>query len=346
MPISVAHFCYPACLAVIACSGSPTATTEPTSGGASMTAAGAAGAEGPNGASGSDAAGVGGASTAGSGALSGSAGADLGGGAGTAGSTGGGSAGAAGSTAGGGGASAGASGAGPTSGSACPAENFLCEAFDSYPAGAAPTGIWTKTTRGGGAITVDTTRAFSGSQSLHATGTLNGDVAHVTTPLSIAANTVYVRFMMYTVGYPSSSGVHSRLARLGTTADSGPDSAYSLSSYNGTAIEKVDSIYLRSTSVHLNDAAYKNRWFCLEFEIDKSGGVGKVVPHIWIDGTALTLAAAGSSTHAGTSTSWDPIPFEKFTLGLEGNQVDAVKGDYWLDDVIIAPQRIGCPAKP
>lgn len=252
-------------------------------------------------------------------------------------------------SAGRGGMGAGAAGAageaGASAGLNCPAGNFLCESFDSYPTGAAPTGIWTKTTRGTGSITVDATRSFTGSQSLHASGVLNGDVAHITTPLSISDKTVFVRFMMYTVGYPSSSGVHSRLARLGTSADSGPDSAYSLSSYNGTAIEKVDSIYLRSTAVHLNDMAYKNRWFCLEFEIDKTGGAGKVVPQIWIDGAALTLAAAGSSTHAGTSTSWDPIPFEKFTIGLEGNQVDPVKGDYWLDDVIIAAQRIGCPTK-
>src|SRR5206468_12969050 len=144
------------------------------------------------------------------------------------------------------------------------------------------------------------TRSFSGTKSLHVTGTINGDAAHITTPVAITANTTFVRFMVYTLGYPSSSGVHSHLARIGTTADSGPDSAYSLSSYNGTAIEKVDSIYLRDTTTHLNDANMKNRWVCLEYEIDKTGGVGKVVPHIWVDGKELTLAAAGSSTHAGT----------------------------------------------
>ena len=239
----------------------------------------------------------------------------------------------------------GSGGSGAQPGLTCTPGAFVCEAFESYTVGSAPTGIWSTTVRGGGAITVDSTRAFTGTKSLHVTGVINGDVAHITTPLAISANTVFVRFMMYTIGYPSSSGVHSRLARLGTSADSGPDSAYSLSSYNGTAIEKVDSIYLRSVSTHLNDANLLNRWVCWEFEIDKTGGVGKVVPHIWLDGTALALAAAGSSSHAGTSTSWDPIAIEKFTLGLEGNQPDAVKGDFWLDDVAIASQKIGC-AKP
>ncbi|MFL5308500.1 MAG: hypothetical protein ACJ8F1_25030, partial [Polyangia bacterium] len=270
----------------------------------------------------------------------------------------GGATGAAGSAAATGGRGAGGSGtggatglAGATGGAAaghsgtagCPSGTFICEDFEAYPTGAAPTGIWSKNTRASGTIAVDATRAFSGANALHVTGTINADAAHITTPISGTGNTTFVRFMMYTLGYPSSSGVHSHLARIGTTADSGPDSAYSLSSYNGTAIEKVDSIYLRDTTTHLNDANMKNRWVCLEYEIDKTGGVGKVVPHIWVDGKELTLAAAGSSTHAGTSTSWDPIAFEKFTIGLDGNQADAVKGDFWLDDVIIASSRIGCP---
>jgi hypothetical protein len=228
--------------------------------------------------------------------------------------------------------------------SSCPAGAFLCEGFESYATGVAPGGIWSKTERGSGKTQVDATRAASGTKALHVTGTLNGDVANIVAPLTIQANNVFVRFMMYTVSYPSSAGIHSRLARIGTTADTGnADSAYSLSSYNGTAIEKINSIYMRDTTVKLNDDAQKNRWLCLEYEIDETGGVGKVAPHIWIDGKALSLAVAGSSTHGQTSNSWDPIPFQKFTLGLEGFQADTVKADFWVDDVLIAPQRIGCP---
>ena len=212
----------------------------------------------------------------------------------------GGTTGVAGTTGSGGGAAAGHAGT-----ASCPSGTFICEDFEAYPAGAAPNGIWSKNTRAGGTIAVDATRAFSGTNALHVTGTINGDAAHITTPISGTGNTTFVRFMMYTLGYPSSSGVHSHLARIGTVGDSGPDSAYSLSSFNGTAIEKVDSIYLRDTSTHLNDANMKNRWVCLEFEIDKTGGIGKVVPHIWVDSKELTLAPAGSSTHAGTSSSWE-----------------------------------------
>jgi hypothetical protein len=134
--------------------------------------------------------------------------------------------------------------------------------------------------------------------------------------------------------------------RLGTNAGApagNPESCYSFASYNGTAIEKVNSIYLRNTQTHLNDAAVKNRWVCWEFEIDKTGGVGKVAPHIWLDGRELALAEAGSPSHGMTSPSWDPIPIETFIMGLDGFQADSVRADFWIDDLVIHSQRVGCP---
>ncbi|HEX6274883.1 MAG TPA: hypothetical protein VFZ53_17695 [Polyangiaceae bacterium] len=313
---------------------------------------------------GSDAGGRGGAtpSTGGSdGGIAGGSGATAGSG----GMAGGGDAGAggrAGSTAGGAGYGAGAeggsgAGAGPgtggapsggTGGAGCPGEAFLCEGFETYTEGAAPAEPWTRDVRGAGRINVESSRPFSGTKALHVTGTMNADRANIKRPLAITANTVFVRFMMYTIGYPSSSGVHTRLMRLGTSAGAAqgtPDSSYSFASYNGTAIEKVNSIYLRNTATKLNDSALKNRWVCWEFAIDKTGGVGKVAPHVWLDGRELALAAAGSSSHGMTSPSWDPIPIEVLILGLDGFQSDAVRGDFWIDDVVIASQRVGCPTQ-
>ncbi len=176
---------------------------------------------------------------------------------------------------------------------------------------------------------------------------MNSDKAYIQTPLAITATTIFVRFMMYTAGYPSSSGVHTRLLRIGTaagTAAGTAENSYSLSSYNGTAIEKVNSIYLRDTGTHFNDAGNKNRWICWEFEIDKTGGAGKVTPHIWVDGRQLSLSVAGSATHGMTSPSWDPIPIEVLVMGLDGFQADPVRADFWIDDLVVTSQRVGCPA--
>jgi hypothetical protein len=299
---------------------------------------GGAGASGDGGTAGS-----GGIATGRGGAAAGGVGGDAAAGAGAGG---GGAAGDSGAGGRGGASGAGAGGGG--SGALCPNGAFVCEGFEAYPLDASPGGTWTRDVRGGGQINVSSARPFSGAKALHVTGMMNSDRANIQMPVAVPADTVFVRFMMYTLGYPSSSGVHTRLLRLGTKAGAAagtPDSSYALASYNGTAIEKVNSIYMRSTSTHFNDAAVKDRWVCWEFEIDKTGGVGKVAPHIWLDGRELSLASAGSSSHGGTSWSWDPIAIELLIMGLDGFQADPVRADFWIDDLVVHSQRVGCPSR-
>jgi hypothetical protein len=256
------------------------------------------------------------------------------------------------SVSGSGGTPAGGGGAGGIAGGAdgdCGADAIVCENFDQYPTASAPAGGWTAALRGDGKIVVDTAQAFSGKQSLHVTGKMNRDHANISRPIQTASPTAYVRFMYYVKSYPASSGVHTRLARLGTmqAASGNPYTSYSLASYNGIAIERVNSIYLRDTGTKLNDSKLLNRWSCMEFAVDMSGGAGKVKVNIWIDGNALTLSPAGSSSHGQTDPTWDPLAFEVFMLGLDGYQDDAEVADYWIDDISVTPQRVGCkPAPP
>ena len=238
--------------------------------------------------------------------------------------------------------------AGATVDTGCGGDAILCEGFEQFAPAAAPSGSWTASQRGNGKIVVDTTRAFSGKQSLHVTGKMNSDLANISKAIKTESPTAYVRFMFYATSYPASSGVHTRLMRIGAAnaATGNPDSSYSLASYNGTAIEKVNSIYLRDTGTKLNAPSTLNRWNCWEFSVDKSGGVGKVKVQIWLDGRELQLSAAGSSSHGMTSTSWDPIAFESFMLGLDGFQADDQVADFWIDDLSVTPQRVGCKAAP
>lgn len=245
----------------------------------------------------------------------------------------------------------GGAGAGGTTGGAsgsCAGNGILCEDFEQYPADNAPAGGWTAAVRGNGKIVVDTTRAFSGKQSLHVSGKMNADRANISRPIQTQSPTAYVRFMMYGTSYPASSGVHTRLMRIGTAeaASGNPYSSFSLASYNGVAIEKVNSIYLRDTGTKFNDPKLLDRWTCWEFAIDKTGGMGNVKVQLWVDGRELTLKEAGSSSHGMTSASWDPIPFELFMLGLDGFQADAQVADLWIDDLSVTPGRVGCQAAP
>jgi hypothetical protein len=250
-----------------------------------------------------------------------------------------------------GGAQAGGGVSGSTAGGvngSCGSDAIVCEDFEQYPTASAPAGGWTPALRGEGKIVVDATRAFSGKQSLHVTGKMAKDHANISRPIQTASPTAYVRFMYYGTSYPASSGVHTRLARIGTTeaASGDPYTSFSLASYNGTAIEKVNSIYLRDTGTKLNDPKLLNRWACLEFAVDMSGGAGKVKVQIWVDGRELNLSVAGSSSHGMTTPSWDPISLEVFMLGLDGYQEDAQLADFWIDDISVTPQRVGCKAAP
>lgn len=228
----------------------------------------------------------------------------------------------------------------------CSSDAIVCEDFERYPTASTPAGGWTAALRGEGKILVDTMRAFGGKQALHVTGRMNQDHANISRPIQTKSATAFVRFMYYPTSYPASAGVHTRLARLGTAqaATGNPYTSYSLASYNGIAIERVNSIYLRDTSTKLNDAKLLNRWSCLEFGLDMSGGVGKVKVQIWVDGRELTLSPAGSASHGQTSSSWDPLALEVFMLGLDGYQDDTQPADYWIDDVLVTPQRVGCKA--
>lgn len=236
-------------------------------------------------------------------------------------------------------------GVGGTAAATCAAQGLICEGFETYAPSRPPNGIWTSSVRGNGAIVVDTTHFFSGKQSLHVTGRLNQDRANIATPVATESAVIYVRFMYYGVSYPASSGVHTRLARIGTqqAASGTADTSYSIATYNGTAIEKANAILLRDTSTHLNAPEFKNRWTCFEYAVDKSGGVGKVAVKLWLNGRQLQLSPAGSSGHGMTSTSWDPIAFELFMLGLDGFQNDEQRADFWIDDLLVGPERVGCP---
>jgi hypothetical protein len=35
--------------------------------------------------------------------------------------------------------------------------------------------------------------------------------------------------------------------------------------------------------------------------------------------------------------------FERFMIGLDGYQPDDQPADYWIDDLIVSPEPVGCP---
>ena len=207
-------------------------------------------------------------------------------------------------------------------------------------------------------VVVDTMHAYSGAKSVHfhATSVNNSQRAYILTQgapvFPVAADTLFVRFMLYIGRYMSVPGtsIHNRIAWVGaasTLASGGNGPGYAFVTYNGIAIERLTNPnqgFERDTSQHLDDAARQNTWQCFEFEIDNKGGVppgegsgSTVMPHIWQAGTELRLAAAGSSEN------WLPAPFEALQFSLWCPQTDPMPTDYWIDDILMSDRRINCP---
>jgi hypothetical protein len=226
---------------------------------------------------------------------------------------------------------------------------LLCDDFESYPANSAPAGRWKTQVRGSALAVVDTTLAYSGSKSVHFTGTVDQSSANIVAQgapvFPVPGNTVFVRLMLYIQGYPTTSGVHTRLARIGSSTSGLDGSGYALTTYNGTGIERINEAMVRDTTLHLTDATVKGKWVCWEWEIDNTAGPpasgkGKVLGRLWRDGTAVNL---GPTSHTGLS--WDPVAWQVLEFGLEAYQSDTQAGDFWIDDVAMNTARIGCPQK-
>jgi hypothetical protein len=264
-----------------------------------------------------------------------------------------------------GGASAGAPGSAGAAGSPpsanCPSGALFCEDFETFSPMAPPNGKWTSRTNGTATVVVDTTHAHSGTKAVHfhSTTVNNGQRAYILTQgapaFPVTADAVYVRFMMYIGRYMSVSGTstHNRIAWLGsaaTLASGGNGPGYAFVTYNGIAVERLTNPsqgFQRDASQHMDDASRQNKWQCFEFEIDNKGGVpsgeqssSTTVPHIWQEGQALKLSAAGSSEP------WLPVPFEALQFSLWSPQTDPMPTDYWIDDIAMSTQRIQCPPAP
>jgi hypothetical protein len=225
----------------------------------------------------------------------------------------------------------------------------FCDDFESYAANAAPSGRWTTQARGSAKAVIDTTRAYSGTKSVHFTGTVNQSSANIIAQSApafpVTGNTVFIRLMMYVASYPATSGVHTRIARIGTSTSGTDGTGYALTTYNGTGVERINEAMVRDTSLHLTDATVKAKWVCWEWSLNNTagppaGGKGKVLAQLFRDGTAVTL---GATSH--TNLSWDPVDWKLLELGLEAYQSDTQQGDFWIDDVAVDTKRIGCPQK-
>lgn len=252
---------------------------------------------------------------------------------------------------------------------------FVCDSFDTYPVAAAPPAPWSvsKTT---GTVTVDATRAFSGTQSVKVASPAVASTAtsgFKSTFLRFASATllppaddhVFGRMMFWldsapdtTVHWtfidgeglvsPNDAGVNYHAAvryggQYAAPLDDGGSSSILMASYdtpdsyNGTG--PSTDCYQQSNG----ETIPLGQWACAEWEFDGSHDV----MHLWLNGTELTDLTVNMTgtgcTSQDSSYVWQAPNYTQLDVGWESYQADDAR-TIWLDDVAFGPTRIGCPA--
>jgi hypothetical protein len=258
--------------------------------------------------------------------------------------------------------------------SACPA-GALCDDFESYATGTTDLATrWTLYTYGGGALQVDGTKPFHGGKSLHVTVPAGGrkyaDIIKQTADDSaVLPLKHYGRVMVWLTAMPSAAhwAINQAGGILAGTTDMtakyswGGQNAKLLPGYAQRSRVIGGATPLRgggpqdgdpnpapvdcSTPAKTETVATK-RWVCWEWMVD--GATPEV--HMWLDGqpqTEVDVVGKGTACATGPADgTWTaPKAFSKIILGWETyTQASEVANEVWLDDLVMGPDRVGCPA--
>jgi hypothetical protein len=190
---------------------------------------------------------------------------------------------------------------------------------------------WTLDTANG-SITIDTTRAYRGSSSVHlhidpTTGSSNprATLYGVGGLQPAITGRIYFRVWMW-IATPLTPTIFNQMINAANTAGQG----ISMGSRNGVL---ANNNYTDTTYAESATALPFDRWTCLQFEMP-SNTTGDI--RMFVDGTELTDATL-------TKTTAQPAPSHVF-MGLEwvGSPTGYPAADAWMDEMVIDTSPTTC----
>lgn len=244
----------------------------------------------------------------------------------------------------------------------------FCETFESYEAGVAPTGNW-KVETNLGAVTIATDEHFDGQKAAKFTtqSSSGGKTAYIKlnapNVFPVPGNVYYGRMMTWLVSAPAMS-VHWTFIQAGGVVPG--QSYHALYRYGGQQPVSDGGAFVGSQLMANYDTpdSYSGtgpssdcwnhskgvvapvaRWACVEWQFDGPNNT----MHFWLDGKpvdSLTVTGEGQGcVHQPQTFTWAAPDFSTLELGWESYQGDDPRTLY-LDDIVIATSRVGCPAAP
>jgi hypothetical protein len=237
----------------------------------------------------------------------------------------------------------------------CPGGALLCDDFEKYITPADLALGWKATASGGATITVDATRTWKGTKSLHikgAAGTPSAVIVKEGAPLfPIPGNVMFGRVMLWLTGTPGGSYHWNSIQAAGVITASNQWGKYGWGGQFGkvlagyTVRQNAAGSAIVDCSKPSAMAFPAQKWVCVEWAFDGT----KNEMHMWFDGQLLAdadIVGTGTRCVAGGDIGkpWAAPVFSNLTIGWQQYQASSGPLELWLDDLVVDKARIGCPA--
>lgn len=215
----------------------------------------------------------------------------------------------------------------------CPANASFCSGFEGagFPAGSQFEPSYLAADALGAQVQLDATVAHGGRQSLHMPVGAN---YYRMLSVAVPGNDFWIR--LYTrsdVGFGAQGSTHATLFMGSIVAPGGDynaDRAVEIAEQFGQVLLNVkDSLFGTSGTNPNGQPGTRlpdDTWTCMEAHFDgNTGDIG-----VFVDGSEIIDAAGWQA----------PMTFRSFRFGYL--RFDSPARDVWMDDVVVAPARVGC----
>jgi hypothetical protein len=249
----------------------------------------------------------------------------------------------------------------------CPPSALFCDGFEVNGVGEPPGTPWRdETGKSGAVVQVDAARVFRGERSVHVLAPKGAAyrrgyfAIHQSPVFPAAAAELFGRAMIWLDAAPLASAgqppVHwTFIQGEGRSRD---DTFNSLYRYGGQHQGGLGLMANFETTPPVRSDCWQHsasrlpvqRWACVEWRFV----VASNEMQFWLDGSELTDLhvtnrssgpQAGCLSHEPLGGQWlAPPAFQSLYLGLERYQETENDQNLWIDDVVLATSRVGCPA--
>lgn len=222
---------------------------------------------------------------------------------------------------------------------------LFCEDFEGLPLGPATSARWT-TEASAGSLAIDATHAL-GQRALHVSTTGNGRGRLRVANLAPPGNSLYGVAHLWVTAFPTAPDyAHFTLVELAGTG-------------NATLLRPIGGQYAPGspagsfwgvgsdggptgdwTNWKRTSPTKSGAWSCMEFQLDNATSTIRV----WIDGVERTELAVSRTMHGGNAVDLVFPAINQAWFGWWLYQPSPTPGTYdvWLDDLALAPTRLGC----